>query len=182
MVQHFEAVVAGTRLPIVLHGIYSAAVMRRLVKLSSVVAMKEDGELTYYIDRIIEFGSQIEIFSGGAENRFLVGYPYGARAGFSTFTSFAPDIPMRFWAAIDDGDLSRAVEITSAYDHPFISRFTHEFWHATLEYFGVAQRFMRPPFRTLDGHEMEEVKKFFEELRVDPHDYVDPADDRNGVR
>ena len=176
LVQHFEAIAAGTRLAIVLHGIYTASVMRRLVAIDSVVAMKEDGELTFYIDRIIEFGGQIEIFSGGAENRFLVGYPYGAKAGFSTLSGFAPDIPMRFWRAIRERDLARAVEITTAYDHPFIARFTHEFWHASLEFFGVAERHMREPFRTISEEEMGEVAEFWSGLGVDPKDYLDAAD------
>lgn len=133
--------------------------------------MKEDGELTYYIDRAIEFGDRFEIFSGGAENRYLVGYPYGSRAFFSTYTGFAPDKPMQFWEAIRNDDLKRAVTITKKYDYPFISRFTHPFWHATLEYFGVARRYMREPFQTLPENELADVKAFFDGQGIKPADY-----------
>ena len=168
---HFLKISQSTDLPLVLHGEYSRPLLERLAKIDSIVAMKEDGQLTYYIDRIIGFGDRIEIFSGGAENRYLVGYPYGARAFFSTYTGFAPDKPMKFWDAIRNNDLKQAVTITKKYDYPFISRFTHPFWHATLEYFGVAKRFMRKPFETLPESQLPEIKAFFDGQGIDPANY-----------
>ena len=170
--EHFKTITDNTRLPIVLHGKYSVELLRRLADLESIVAMKEDGRLTYYIDRMFEFGDRFEIFSGGAENRFFVGYPYGARAFFSTYSGFAPDKPMMFWKAIRRRDLDRAVEITTTYDYPFIRRFSHPFWHATLEYFQVAKRHMRPPFETLTDEQMKDVKTFFDGQGISPADYL----------
>lgn len=172
LLKHFESVAKKTRLPIVLHGNYSESLLRRLVNIDSIVAMKEDGRLTYFIDRAIEFGDRLEIFSGGAENRFLVGYPYGSRAFFATYSGFAPDIPMKFWAAIRAGDLKRAVAINKQYDHPFIKRFSHPFWHATLEYFSVATRYMRKPFVTFTTEQMRDVQSFFDGQGLDPADYA----------
>jgi dihydrodipicolinate synthase/N-acetylneuraminate lyase len=169
--EHFLKISQSTDLPIVLHGQYSPSLLKRLSNIDSIVAMKEDGELTYYIDREIGFGNRFEIFSGGAENRYLVGYPYGARAFFSTYTGFAPDKPMMFWDAVKKGDIPKAVSITEKYDYPFISRFTHPFWHATLEYFGVAKRFMRKPYETLPDSELPGIKTFFDGQKIDPKDY-----------
>jgi dihydrodipicolinate synthase/N-acetylneuraminate lyase len=169
--RHFLTISRSTRLPIVLHGIYSRPLLERLATIESIVAMKEDGELTYYIDRSIGFGDRFEIFSGGAENRYLVGYPYGARSFFSTYSGFAPDKPMLFWEAIRNNDLKRAVTITTKYDYPFISRFTHPFWHATLEYFGLARRFMRKPYETLPDSALPEIKAFFDGQGITPADY-----------
>ena len=168
---HFLKISKRVALPIVLHGQYSRPLLERLASIDSIVAIKEDGELTYYIDREVAFGDRFEMFSGGAENRYLVGYPYGARAFFSTYTGFAPDKPMMFWKAVRQGDLKQAVAITKKYDYPFISRFTHPFWHATLEYFGVAKRFMRKPFETLPDSQLPEVKAFFDGQGIDPRDY-----------
>lgn len=169
---HFLQISRNTSLPIVLHGIYPVEALRRLAEIDSIVAMKEDGRLTYYIDCSYEFADRFEIFSGGAENRFLVGYPYGSRAFFATYSGFAPDKPMLFWDAIKKNDLKRAVEITSKYDYPFIRRFTHPFWHATLEYFGVATRYMREPFQTLPDNELAGIKTFFDGQGIDPADYI----------
>jgi dihydrodipicolinate synthase/N-acetylneuraminate lyase len=169
--KHFLAISESTRLPIVLHGIYSVPLLTRLAEIDSIAAMKEDGELTYYIDRSVHFSDRFEIFSGGAENRYLVGYPYGSKSFFSTYTGFAPDKPLEFWAAIQKDDLKQAVAITKKYDYPFISRFTHPFWHGTLEYFGLAKRFMRDPFKTLTDAEYAEIKPFFDGQGIDPADY-----------
>jgi hypothetical protein len=78
---------------------------------------------------------------------------------------------MQFWDAIRKNDLKQAVVITKKYDYPFISRFTHPFWHATLEYFGVAKRFMRKPFETPPESQLAEVKAFFDGQKVYPADY-----------
>jgi 4-hydroxy-tetrahydrodipicolinate synthase len=171
--EHFLKISKSTTLPIVLHGEYSRPLLLRLTELDSVVAMKEDVDLDYYIDRIIGFGDRLEIFSGGGEHRFLVGYPYGARAFFSTYTSFAPDKPMQFWEAIRGGKLQQAVAIMKKYNYPFISRFSHPFWHATLEYFGVAKRFLRKPFETMPENQLADVKAFFDEQGISPADYID---------
>ena len=169
--QHFLEISKNTPLPLVLHGHYSLPLLHRLAEIDSIVAMKEDGRLTYYIDCAVEFGDRFAIFSGGAENRYLVGYPYGSRAFFSTYSGFAPDKPMLFWDAIRKDDLQRAVTITKKYDYPFIRRFTHPFWHATLEYFGVAKRYMREPFETLPESKLPEIKDFFDGQGINPADY-----------
>jgi dihydrodipicolinate synthase/N-acetylneuraminate lyase len=169
--EHFLRISKSTPLPMVLHGEYSRPLLERLARIDAIVAMKEDGELTYYIDRAVAFGDRFEIFSGGAENRYLVGYPYGARAFFSTYSGFAPDKPMMFWEAIRKDDLKQAVAITKKYDYPFICRFTHPFWHATLEYFGVAKRFMRKPFDTLPESDLPAIKAFFDGQGISTADY-----------
>ncbi|MFB3904607.1 MAG: dihydrodipicolinate synthase family protein [Acidobacteriota bacterium] len=171
LVEHYRVISRATRLPLVLHGQYPEPLLRKLLEIESIVAMKEDGQLADYIDRAIEFGKRVEIFGGGAENRYLVGHPYGAKAFYSTYCSFAPDIPMRFWQAVKANDLRKATEITARYDYPFIKRFTHPFWHATLEFFGVARRYMRPPQHTFTDEQMKEVAEFFEAQGVRPADY-----------
>ncbi len=171
LVQHFETIARATRLPLVLHGVYSESLLTKLVHIESIVAMKEDSALDYYIDRIVTFGDRLEIFSGGAESRYLVGYPYGAKAFFSTYTSFAPDISMKFWSAVQQGDIKQAARITTRYDYPFIKRFTVPFWHATLEHFGVARRFVRPPLVPFTDEQMKEVKRFFDGQGLNPADY-----------
>ena len=90
----------------------------------------------------------------------------------TTYTTFAPDVSMQFWNAVKGGDIKAAAAITRKYDHPFIARFTHPFWHATLEYFGVAQRYMRPPQATFSDSEMKGVKAFFDGQGLDPKKYA----------
>lgn len=171
-VKHFQTVAQATRLPLVLHGIFSESLLKELVKIDSLVAMKEDGTLDYFIDRQIAFGDRIRIFGGGGENRIFVGRPYGAVAFYSTYTTFAPNVSMQFWQALQSGDEKKAVEITLKYDYPFIKRFTHSFWHATLEHFGVGGRYLRAPQETYSDEKMKEVKAFFDAQGVKPSDYA----------
>lgn len=78
---------------------------------------------------------------------------------------------MLFWEAIRENDWKKVVEVTKKYDYPFIRRFSHEFWHATLEHFGVAARFLRPPMRSYSDEEMEDVTAFFDRQGLDPGKY-----------
>jgi dihydrodipicolinate synthase/N-acetylneuraminate lyase len=171
LVKHFETIARSTRLGLVLHGDYSDSLFEKLLAIDSVVAMKEDGALTQYIQRQISFGDRIKIFGGGQEYRYLVGYPYGATAFYSTYTTFAPDISMRFWNAIKGGDLKAAVQITTRYDYPYLKMFTHPMWHATLEYFRLGQRYLRPPQLSYTDQQMKELKTFFDNQGLDPSSY-----------
>ena len=166
IVENFKAISKASSLPIVLHGMYSESLVERLLEIDTIVAMKEDGPLTYYIDRIITYGGRLNIFSGGAKARFLVGYPYGAKAFFSAFSTFAPKIPMLFWNATQNNDLEQASEIIKKYDNPWgkyllenpVGKFA--FWSACLEYFNVAQRYQRKHLQTFKPDEMGDVKRF----------------------
>lgn len=171
LVRHFESIARATRLPLVLHGQYSDVLLTKLMHIETIAAMKEDSTLEYYIDRIIHFGDRLNIFGGGAENRYLVGYPYGAKSYFSTYTSFAPDISMKFWRAIQQDDIKKAAQLTMRYDYPFIERYSIPFWHATLEYFGVCGRLLRPPQVAFTNEQMKSVKEFFDGQGVYPANY-----------
>jgi len=171
IVRHFEGIATATRLPLVLHGQYANSLLKKLLPIETIVAMKEDATLDYYIDKIINFGDRLNIFGGGAENRYLVGYPYGAKSYFSTYTSFAPDISMKFWNAIQREDIKGAAQISAKYDYAFIERFSVPFWHATLEYFGVAGRFLRSPQVAFTEEQLRGVKQFFDGQGLHPNDY-----------
>jgi hypothetical protein len=81
-----------------------------------------------------------------------------------------PEISTRFWKAVDTKDMAAEREIVEKYDHPLIShKFSHGFWHATLEYFGVAARYLRPPQHTYTDEEMKTVRAFFNSLDLHPH-------------
>lgn len=171
VLRHFQAVASATRLPIVLHGKFSDGLMQKLLQIDAVRAMKEDSLLEDLIRQQVLFGDRLRMFGGGAENRFLVGRPYGMRAYYSTYSTFAPDICIQFWNAILAGDEALAVRITLKYDYPFIRRFTHPFWHATLEHFGLSTRYVRPPLVPFTDEQMKELKSFYDQQGLDPARY-----------
>jgi 4-hydroxy-tetrahydrodipicolinate synthase len=168
VVEHYKKIAAAVHLPIVLHGNYSMPLLENLAKIDAIVALKEDVSLEYYVNGMIRFGKRINCFSGGGLDWFMVGQPYGSTAYFDSYATFAPEIAVRFWQAVQRNDYAAETEIIEKYDHPFIDNFSAPFWHATLEYFGVAGRYLRPPQHSYTDQEMLNVKDFYDKLGVHP--------------
>lgn len=166
--EHYRRVAEATRLPIVLHGNFSTPLLEKLVQIDSIVALKEDVSLSYYVDGIIRFGKRINCFSGGGLDWFMVAEPYGATAYFDSYATFAPQITTLFRQAVQRGDYAEQTRIITKYDHPFIQNFSASFWHATLEYFGIAGRYLRPPQHTYTNEEMAQVKQFYDKVGLSP--------------
>lgn len=171
----YREVAANTRLGIVLHGFYSVKLLNELVKIKSVVALKEDvADLDYYVDRQIKYGKRLSVFAGGSDARYLFGYPYGSPAYFSVLYSYAPDIGQKFWKAIQAKDLKTAVMFATKYDLPFMKRWTRPFWAAAIEYMGGSQRYIRPKhgetqnLETLNGEELKKMSEFLCQLGLKP--------------
>lgn len=169
---HFEAVAKSTKLPLVLHGKFPDPMLARLAKIDSVLAMKEDHALDDFIRQQIDYANRLTIFAGGGETRFYVGYPWGCNAYYSTYTTFAPDISAKVWKTIQSGDIKSAAAMTARYDFPFIRRFSHGMWHATLELFHLGTRHVRPPQKVLTDEQVADLKKFFEGIGVSPDRYA----------
>lgn len=168
VVEHYRKLAEATHLPIVLHGNFSMPLLEKLVQIDSIVALKEDVGLSYYVNGIIRFGKRINCFSGGGLDWFMVAQPYGATAYFDSYATFAPQITTRFWQAVQRKDYAEETQIIKKYDHPFIQNFSASFWHATLEYFGIAGRYLRPPQHTYTDKEMAQVKQFYDKVGLSP--------------
>jgi len=166
--EHYKAVAAATRLGLVIHGPANLPLMKRLAAIDSVVAIKAEFTVDYTASLYQFLEGRWNIFQGGQKSQFLAYVPYGMHAYYSTFSTFAPDIAMMFWSAVERNDLRKAGEIVLKYDVPFFQKWSHPFWRATLEHFGVASRYLRPPERTFTDTQIAEVKGFFDGLGVRP--------------
>lgn len=174
-VKFYKEIAASTHLGIVLHGFYSVKLLKELVRIKSVVALKEDvADLNYYVDRQIMFGKRLAVFAGGSDARYLFGYPYGSPAYFSVLYSYAPRIGQKYWKAIQAKDFTTAVRIAEKYDFPFMKHWTRPFWAAAIEYTGGSQRFIRPKpgkiqnLKTLNEEELIKMKEFMCQLGFKP--------------
>jgi dihydrodipicolinate synthase/N-acetylneuraminate lyase len=167
-VEHFKAVADSTELGIVIHGNPSLKLIERLIALDSIVAVKEEFSYDFTLQIYRKFGDRLNIFAGGTKPRFMVYQPYGMQAYYSTFATFAPQIAMQFWKAVESNDLKEARRVILQYDLPFFERFSHPFWRATLEYFGVAKRHLRPPERGFTQTQFQELKSFYDALGLHP--------------
>lgn len=168
VVAFYREVDAATNLGIVLHGDFPAEQLEKVLAIDSVVALKEDVSLEYLTDRLTEFGDRINIFPGGSESRFLVAWPYGAKAYYSGIYQFNAPLARKFWQAVQAGDFAAATDFVRRYDYPFIKKFSHGFWHASMAYFGVSERYIRPLDQSYTDQQMAEVADFWNTRGVTP--------------
>lgn len=184
----YATVAAQTHLGIVLHGYYSAQLLKQLVTVPSVVALKEDvADLNYYVQRQIVFGDRLAVFAGGSDSRYLFGYAYGSPAYFSTLYSYAPGIGQQYWKAIQAKDLKKAVAIANRYDIPFMKHWSFPFWTAAIEYLGGSQRFIRyktgdkPDQQTLTNENLIKMQEFLCSIGLKPDSQYCCADVTEGI-
>ena len=147
-----------------LHGQVPLPVLKQLVTIEQIAAYKEEYSQKYSMEVFHLYGKRLNIFAGGQKSRLLMYEPFGMQAYYSTFSTFAPQVAMRFWGAVERGDLKAAQEVVMQYDVPFFLKWSHAFWRATLEHFGIAQRWLRPPETSFTDQQMPEVRRFYEEL------------------
>lgn len=166
--EHYKAVAAATRLGLVVHGPANLPLMKRLAKIDSVVAIKAEFTVDYTVSLYEFLKGRWNIFQGGQKSQFLAYVPYGMQAYYSTFSTFAPEVAMNFWSAVQSNDLKKAGEVVLKYDVPFFQKWSHPFWRATLEHFGLASRYLRPPERGFTEAQMADVRSFYEGLGLNP--------------
>jgi len=167
VVAFFRDLAGKTRLAIVLHGHFSMALLRRLLAVDSIVAMKDEDSLSEAIEHQIAFSERMVAFPAN-NSPFVVCSLFGARAYYCELYQVWPDVGLEFWRVMQRGDVRRAAEIIKKYDHPFLRRWSHPFWRACMEHFGVAQRYLRPPDKSYTDEEMREVKRYWDELGIKP--------------
>ena len=166
--EHFRQIDKAAGIAIGIQGQVPLPALKQLITIDQLSAYKEEYPQSYTIEVFHLYGKRLNIFAGGQKSRFLFYEPFGMQAYYSTFSTFAPQVAMRFWKAAESGDLKRARELMFRYDVPFFQKWSHAFWRATLEYFGVAQRWLRPPERSFTDEQMKGVKQFYRDLRVTP--------------
>ena len=99
-------------------------------------------------------------------------HPYGCDGYLSTYARFKPEIAHKYWNAIENNNLKEAVNVIATYDIPLfdlIKSFTGKFdagVHGALELFGVAERWRRPPYYTINDEDMEKLTGFFKDLSL----------------
>jgi 4-hydroxy-tetrahydrodipicolinate synthase len=171
-IKHFEQIASAVKLPLVLHGEPSMELWKKLVAIDSIVAFKLEADYPKGLPVLQEFSDRLTIFAGGLDSTFLAYQPHGMQAYFSVFAPFAPDISMEIWKAVTENRLDDAHQVIKQYETPFFEQWGklggQAFWRATLEHFGVASRWQRPPYQSLTDAQMQEVKVFYDQLGLTP--------------
>jgi hypothetical protein len=135
----------------------------------SVVGMKEtSARSTTDIQR---FGERLAIFAEGVALLYRAATD---RKGTQHFRHFCPEIVARLWNAVEKKDMEKAKDIVLKYDQPLFDfclsgkRSFHAYWRGMLEYFGVAQRHLRPPSDICTDADMRAIKDLFDGMGLRP--------------
>ena len=159
-------IVTGLFIP---HGAAFAleAIDKSLDQSPNIVAIKDDmcGDFARRLGLLAH--ERVAVFSGGQKVNHINMWPYGCDGYMSTLITFKPEIPRRYWQAVEARDLETMRRIIRDYDMPLFDHLAtvtggwNAGLHGALELFGVAERWRRPPYYSLDDEEMEKLKSFF---------------------
>lgn len=138
----------------------------------NVLAVKDDlvGEFARKMALLVH--DRWAVLSGGLKQNHLDVWPYGCDGYMSTFLHFKPEIAQSYWRAIQARDIAQAVSIIHTYETPYfdhIMGMTGGFdagFHATLELFGLAGRWRRPPYHSATDAEMEKLADVLRSLSL----------------
>ncbi len=145
------------------------AIERTLDRYENVVAIKDDmcGDFARRLCLLAH--ERVAVFAGGQKVNHMNMWPYGCDGYMSTYIALKPEIAHDYWGAVQAKNLETIQRIIQDYDMPFfdtIMKLTGG-WnagvHGAMEVFGVAKRWRRKPYYSLNDEEMEGLAGFFRE-------------------
>ncbi len=178
LVDHYAAV--AVEMPVmVVTNLFAQSQARGLATIArlrhetpGVIAVKDDvcGVFGRKLASLV--GSSWAMLAGGQKQNHLDAWPYGCTGYLSTFSAFAPQVAQRYWQAILRQDSATAVAVIREFDMPFFDQIIplpgsfDAGIHATLEIFGLAQRWRRKPYHSLGDEDVEKLRAFFKEKGI----------------
>ena len=168
----YRAVAESVSCGIVLNGVFSMGLLKRLAEIPNVVALKEDAGDPWCHDALFAVADRLAVFNGGQKWRFLYGVLWGMVGYMTSYGPLAPRVTHEFWDAVQRRDLFAAAQVVDRYDNPY---FGHAIGHpkgfhpvrqAAFEVFGRGPRWTRTPQPSLDDAEVKALRAVFEGVGV----------------
>ncbi|MBN2308363.1 MAG: dihydrodipicolinate synthase family protein [Candidatus Hydrogenedentes bacterium] len=174
LVEHFAAVAAEIPVMLVTNWLeprsqaFGVGFIEQLRdQVPGVVAIKDDLCGAFARKMGLAAHGSMAIISGGQKQNHLNAMPYGCDGYLSTYVTFCPRIAHAYWDAVSANDLVAAAGVIRDYDIPLfdsIGALPGGFdagMHGIQELFGIAQRWRRKPYYSLNDAEMEQLAGFF---------------------
>ena len=133
---------------------------------ANVLAIKDDMAGVFAERMCLNEHHRVAIVAGGQKQLHLHLLPFGVDGYLSLWSTLAPEISRRYWAAIQAGDLETARRIVREIDAPVfdhIVRYAGGFdasIHGMMELAGLCGRWRRPPYHSLTDAEMDQLREF----------------------
>jgi len=140
---------------------------------NNITAIKDDkcGEYGKEVARTVN--GRWAFLSGGRMKNHMDIMPYGVDGYLSVFMRFKPEIAHNYWNAIKSNDIKAAREIINKYDVPFMEELPAHLGlnfdaiiHASMEIFGVAERWRRSPYMNASDEQMAVIGEFLKRLSI----------------
>jgi 4-hydroxy-tetrahydrodipicolinate synthase len=148
----------------------SLEVLRRLRdEVDGIYAVKDDicGEFGRRLGLLVH--DRWAVFASGTKREVLNNVPYGCDGYMSCFILFKPEVAHAFWDAVQANNLPQIRKIIADYDIPMWDELFASFpgsfdavIHGILELNGLAQRWRRKPYYSLNDREMAELADLLE--------------------
>lgn len=138
----------------------------------AVVAVKDDIGGAFARRLCLSAYGNCAIIAGGDKQWFLNMWPFGCDGYISLFITYLPSVANTFWDAVQEWDMETIRRIISEIEIPYwelISSFPGGFdsgLHGTLEVFGLAKRWRREPYYSLNNEELMQLKQFLIEKNL----------------
>lgn len=172
LVAHYEAIAAEISVMLVTNvwandaarGLKTIEVL--LDKVDGIVAIKDDVGGQFARQMTAMASDQWAVFAGGQKQNHLDMVHYGASGYMSTFVSFYATVTHEYWSAVERGDWTAAAKVIEEHEWPFFTYIAgmqggfDAGMHGLLELSGIAGRWRRNPYYSLNDQEMEELKTF----------------------
>ena len=137
-----------------------------LEKSEGVMAIKDDRGAPFVHKMCLQFHDRCAIFAGGQKLLHFGMMPFGCDGYMSMFVTFKPELSTRYWEAVISQDFATARSIIVDYEAPLFDYLggLRGGWnsgvHGMLELYGIAKRWRRKPYTSLDDQEMEQLAEF----------------------
>ena len=166
----YQAVDAAVDCGIVLNGVFSMKLLKRLAEIPKIVGLKEDAGDPWCHDALYAVGKKLAVFNGGQKWRFLYGALWDMVGYLTSYGALAPQVTHQFWEAVGRKDLFAAAKIVDTYDNPFFEYSIghpegfHPVRQASMEVFGRGPRWLRSPEPSLNDRDLDELRAVFDKM------------------
>ena len=138
----------------------------------NVMAIKDDRCEPFVHQMCLEFHDRCAIFAGGSKRLHLSMMPFGCDGYMSFFVTFKPDVSARYWEAATTNDFTTARKIILECEVPLLNYIMalpggwNSGAHALLELYGIAKRWKKKPYASLNDQALEEFSAFLQSKQL----------------
>jgi dihydrodipicolinate synthase/N-acetylneuraminate lyase len=142
---------------------YSPELVERIAALGNFVGIKEeshDQALSYKYSRSLA-GKIVIIGGAGGMRDYLTKYNWGQQAYLVGLGNFVPELEVKFYNAVIQGDLDTARKIIFEYEEPFFTVAVEAGWHLALKealaFFDLMKPWEREPISRITSHDRDKI-------------------------